>query len=99
MNKRNSKSKHPETRKGIIVRLASRTAKRPDAAALWQAEGLDLARTTRDLGQLAEVNATRVVKLHHRISAGEYPIDASRIASKLVDFEFRLDDKARNGRT
>lgn len=45
----------------------------------------------QELQQLSPINASRVVKLHDRIGAGEYVLDANRIAAKLLDFENSLD--------
>lgn len=41
--------------------------------------------------QLPDADATRVVQLHNRIQAGDYEIDAQRIAEKLLDLESSLD--------
>ena len=72
------------------MRLAAKQQPPVDVAALWQAEGLDLEGVTRELAQLPELNATRVVKLHQRLSAGEYAVDSHRVARKLLEFESEL---------
>ncbi len=90
MNKRSSKPTQPGNRKGKIVRLAAKPQPPMDVAALWQAEGLDLEGVTQELAHLPELNATRVVKLHQRLSAGEYVLHSQRVARKLLEFESEL---------
>ena len=41
--------------------------------------------------QHPEINAAKVMDLHHRISNNEYKIDAEKLASKLLAFEKSLD--------
>lgn len=92
MNKPESKISQPTNRSGRIVRLVSKRKRPATNAEQWQAAGLDLAQTVQELEQLVTVDATRVVKLHQRISAGEYVIDGERVAGKLLDFESSLPD-------
>ncbi len=67
--------------------------KKPDATAgeLLAAEGIELKSVMQELQQLSAVNASRVVKLHNRIEGGEYKLDSSRIAEKLLNFENSLE--------
>jgi len=41
--------------------------------------------------QLPDMDATRLVQLHQRISAGEYTIDTQRLVDKLIDLERELN--------
>lgn len=50
-----------------------------------------LAALQRQIAQAPAINPTRVVQLHHRISNGEYRVDAERVAEKILDFERSLD--------
>ncbi|MDA1372047.1 MAG: flagellar biosynthesis anti-sigma factor FlgM [Proteobacteria bacterium] len=43
------------------------------------------------ISQLPDIDAARVVQLYNRIMADEYPIDAERIAEKLLALESALD--------
>lgn len=41
--------------------------------------------------QHPEINAAKIIDLHHRISNNEYKINAEKLASKLLAFEKSLD--------
>lgn len=77
--------------KGTITHMTAKRKPSASAAALLAAEGIDLPHVMQELQQLSPINASRVVKLHDRIGAGEYVLDANRIAAKLLDFENSLD--------
>jgi negative regulator of flagellin synthesis FlgM len=42
-----------------------------------------------------EVNNAKVEEIRARIAAGEYPLDADRIASRFIEFERLLNDGGR----
>lgn len=90
MKTKNSKSSSTARTTGSITPMASRRKRSASAAELLAAEGIDLAAVVHELEQLSPVNASRVVKLHDRIGAREYPLDSRRIASKLLQFEKSL---------
>lgn len=50
-----------------------------------------LERLKQHLDELPEVDATRVIQIHNRIQAGDYQVDASRLAEKLSALESSLD--------
>ena len=54
-----------------------------DAVAL-SSPALDLQMLKTAIEQLPEINAARVVDLHHRIIASEYKIDARQLAKKML---------------
>ena len=43
------------------------------------------------IGQLPEIDAARVVRLHNEIMANEYKFDSRQIAMKLIELESALD--------
>jgi len=43
--------------------------------------------TAKSLSQESSVNETRVKELKAAIANGEYPVDANRIAQKILDFD------------
>ena len=61
-----------------------------DAVAL-SSPALDLQMLKTAIEQLPEINASRVVDLHHRIIASEYKIDARQLAKKMLALEKSLD--------
>lgn len=71
--------------------MASRRKRPVSATELLADEGIDLAQVLGELEQQSIVNASRVVKLHDRIGAGEYAIDSPRVARKLLRLEKSLD--------
>ncbi|MFN3164653.1 MAG: flagellar biosynthesis anti-sigma factor FlgM [Pseudohongiellaceae bacterium] len=62
-------------------------AQRPAAEPVDEAR---LASLRETIEQLPELDATRVVRLHHRIVAGDYEIDSNRLAEKLLSLESLL---------
>lgn len=52
-----------------------------------------LASLRETIEQLPELDATRVVRLHHRIVSGDYDIDSNRLAEKLLSLESLLNRK------
>ncbi len=91
MNTLNIKFRPATLSKGTITHMTSKRKPVASATELLAAEGVDLPQVMQDLQQLSPINASRVVKLHDRIGAGEYVLDANRIAAKLLDFENSLD--------
>lgn len=89
---RTLKSTSATSTKGSITRMASRRKRPVSATELLADAGIDLAQVMGDLDQQSAVNASRVVKLHDRIAAGEYAIDTVRVAGKLLRFEKSLDE-------
>lgn len=51
---------------------------------------VDLAELKEKIDQLPDINAARVVKLHDRITAGEYEIDIPALVDKMLNFERSL---------
>jgi len=45
----------------------------------------------KQLANLPEFNASKVVDLHNRIEAGEYEIDPERIAHKIMELESEIN--------
>lgn len=86
-----SKTSTSTPSKATITRMASRRKPDASAAELLAAEGINVADVIHELQQLSPVNASRVVKLHDRIEAGEYKLDSKRIAEKLMKFEKSLE--------
>ena len=79
----------------VVTRLSTRPRNRArvtnsDAVAL-SSPALDLQMLKTAIDQLPEINAARVVDLHHRIIASEYKIDARQLAKKMLDLEKSLD--------
>jgi len=92
VNTSTSKSSKPKANTGSITRLSSKRKRSASPAERLATEGVDMPHLLTELEQLSEVNASRVVKLHDRIAAGEYIIDSRRVAQKMIDFEASLDD-------
>ena len=85
------KSRQPS----VVTRLSTRPRSRSrmtnsDAVAL-SSPALDLQMLKSAIEQLPEINAARVVELHHRIIASEYKLDAKRLAKKMLALEKSLD--------
>lgn len=57
---------------------------------LSPADEARLARFRETIDQLPDIDATRVVRLHHQIQAGDYKVDSDRLAEKLVALETLL---------
>ena len=79
----------------VVTRLSTRPRSRvqitnSDAVAL-SSPALDLQMLKTAIEQLPEINAARVVDLHHRIIASEYKIDARQLAKKMLALEKSLD--------
>ena len=53
--------------------------------------GIDANRLEREIIQLPAINASRMVNLHGRLSAGSYDINLKETARKLLSFEKKLD--------
>jgi len=54
-------------------------------------QAVDLNALEQRIKQLPDVDAARVVDLHHRIKSGDYSIDSESIAQKLLDLESSID--------
>lgn len=54
-------------------------------------QALDLNALEQSIKQSPDINATRMVNLHARVSSGEYKIDADRLAQRILDFEAEID--------
>lgn len=50
-----------------------------------------LERLKQHLEDLPEVDATRVIQIYNRLQAGDYQVDANRLAEKLTALESALD--------
>ncbi|MEX2598283.1 MAG: flagellar biosynthesis anti-sigma factor FlgM [Dehalococcoidia bacterium] len=101
MSKSGSHSRKPPSpgqsvTKGAVTQFGARHRHAGSDPARFKAS-LDPA--TRDLlaileqtiDQLPDMDATRLVQLYQRISAGEYEIDAERLAEKLLELEQALN--------
>ena len=64
-------------------------AKSSDTAAP-STQAIDLSALESKINFLPEIDAAKVVDIHNRIMAGEYEIDADRLAGKLKDLESSL---------
>jgi len=90
VKKSTTNSIKPATKTGTITRLPSKRARTVSPVERCKAEGIDLPQVMSELEQTSAVNASRVVKLHDRIAAGEYSINAARLSQQILDFESRL---------
>lgn len=54
-------------------------------------EAIDSRYIDEHIGQLPEIDAARVVRLHNEIMANEYKIDSRQVAKKLIELESALD--------
>ena len=54
-------------------------------------EAIDSRYIDEHIGQLPEIDAARVVRLHNAIMANEYIIDSRQVAKKLIELESALD--------
>ena len=54
-------------------------------------EAIDSRYIDEHIGQLPEIDAARVVRLHNEIMANEYKFDSRQIAMKLIELESALD--------
>ena len=83
----------PQTKGGsaIVRRFPAASPTSATAAPLSAGELQALRQCLQELldesGELSAINASRVVDLHHRIVAGDYGINTSRIAEKLAQLE------------
>jgi flagellar biosynthesis anti-sigma factor FlgM len=86
----------PKNRKpGVVTRLSTRPRSRSrmansDAIAL-SSPALDLQIMKSAIEQLPEIDAARVVDLHHRIIASEYKVDPRQLAKKMLALEKSFD--------
>ena len=53
--------------------------------------GIDANKLEWEIIQLPAINASRMVNLHGRLSAGSYDINLKETARKLLSFEKKLD--------
>ena len=58
---------------------------------LSQEVGVDAAKLELEIKQLPAINASRLVNLHGRLSAGTYKISLEKTSRKLLSFEQKLD--------
>ena len=54
-------------------------------------ESADLMALTQRIQQEPELDAAKVVDLNRRLTAGEFEIDAHKLAGKLLDLEQQFD--------
>ena len=47
--------------------------------------------------QQPEVNISKTVQLHRQVVSGRYPVNASRLADRLLQFESRFEDHFQGG--
>ena len=58
---------------------------------LAQEIGIDANKLEWEIIQLPSINASKMVNLHGRLSAGSYEINIKETARKLLSFEKKLD--------
>ena len=93
-----NQQKSNPAKNSVVARFSSA---RDSAAQRRQLEGeislealksqVDMEKLETIIRQAPDINASRVVSLHHRIEAGEYEIDPARVAEKLFAFETSID--------
>jgi negative regulator of flagellin synthesis FlgM len=54
-------------------------------------QAVDLNALEQRIKQLPDIDAARVVDLHHRITSGVYSLDSDSIAQKILDLESSID--------
>ena len=52
---------------------------------------IDLDELRAAIDELPELNSTKIVAMHRRISNGDYKIDSERLVGKLIELESSLD--------
>jgi len=73
-----------------LNRHQRKSLKTIDKAATIPGDETRLNHLRESIEQLPDIDATRVVQLHHRITAGDYEIDSDRLAEKLLNLENQL---------
>ena len=58
---------------------------------LAQELGIDAIKLEMEINQLPAINASKMVNLHGRLSAGSYEIDLKETSKKLLSLEQKLD--------
>ena len=58
---------------------------------LAQEIGIDAAKLEAEINQLPTINASRIVNLHGRLTAGSYEIKLKETSKKLLSFEQKLN--------
>ena len=58
---------------------------------LAQEIGIDAAQLEAEFNQLPTINASRIVNLHGRLTAGSYEIKLKETSKKLLSFEQKLN--------
>jgi flagellar biosynthesis anti-sigma factor FlgM len=74
-------------RRAVGAESATSTA---DTVAL-SPQAVDLNALEQRIKQLPDIDAARVVDLHHRITSGVYSLDSDSIAQKILDLESSID--------
>ena len=88
---RNSKQNVVTTLSGKDMSDANKTVTKSSDTVALSSQAIDLSALESSIKQLPEIDAARVVDLHNRIIAGEYQIDADRLAGKLLNLESTLE--------
>lgn len=52
---------------------------------------VDMKKLEAEIHESPTINASRIVDIHNRIVAGEYKIDAKRLAERVIELESILD--------
>jgi flagellar biosynthesis anti-sigma factor FlgM len=90
-------SGQPKSKTAVVTDIRSerrslaKSAQAADKLLTEQQLARQLAALEENINQLPDIDTARVVALHNRILAGEYEIDAERLAASLMDFELKLD--------
>ena len=85
------KSQKPSVVTRLLTKPRSQSRITDSDAVALSSPALDLQMLKSAIEQLPEINAARVVDLHHRIIASEYKVDARRLAKKMLALEKSLD--------
>ncbi|MEX0963315.1 MAG: flagellar biosynthesis anti-sigma factor FlgM [Pseudohongiellaceae bacterium] len=76
-----------QTFRSVVTQLS---AKRNKALVANEPE-IDLEQLRAVIDELPTLNATKLVALHRRIVNGDYAIDSTRLAEKMIELEATLD--------
>ena len=82
---------------GVVTRMQDRRrtlskSDKPNLEADLELLTEQLERLKQHLDELPEVDATRVIQIYNRVQAGDYKVDASKVAAKLMALESSLDN-------
>ncbi len=91
-NKTPNSSSGKDSDEKVVTSLHARRETASSADADLELLAQQLERLKQHLDELPEVDATRVIQIHNRLQAGDYQVDASSVAEKLMALEASLQD-------